>query len=176
MHPTTSHTNGRVTPGVGTDELTGVWNAAGFVAAAKPIFASCRRRGAALALAYFDFDGAATHEPAHNTAVDGALVAMADALRTAFRSCDVIGRVDTLRFAVLLPDCTDEALTAVEGMHAVTDHASYPPGLTLTAGMARSAPGQTLEELMRAADLRTKAVAPPGRGRVFAEKMRARHR
>ncbi len=30
----------------GIDELTGVWNRAGFVASATPMFRSCQRRGA----------------------------------------------------------------------------------------------------------------------------------
>ena len=152
-------TNGHTTEKAGIDELTGAWNRAGFIAAATPMFQSCQRRGASIALAYFDFHGnQAEHAAPDNATVDRVLMTMAELMRKAFRASDIIGRVDTLRFAVLLPDCTDEALAAVDGVRALTAAADAPRALTLTAAMVRNPGGGTLDDLMRAADARMREM------------------
>ena len=150
-----ARTNGHTRPPTaGIDDLTGVWNRAGFVAAAAPVFESCQRRAAPVALAYFDFYGRDTLAEIDNDATVGRiLMAMGELLRRAFRASDVVGRLDTLRFAVLLPDCTDEALAAVDGARALTDATNG--AVALASGMVRSVPGGTLDDLMREADLRT---------------------
>ena len=154
-----TRTNGHTRPIVGIDELTGVWNRAGFVAAATPMFVSCQRREAPIALAYFDFKSAnTTRSAAENAAIDQVMLAMAGQIRAAFRGSDIIGRVDTFRIAVLLADCTEAALAAVEGVRALTDEATSPFGLTLSAGMVRSSPGGTLDQLMLDADVRMKEL------------------
>jgi diguanylate cyclase (GGDEF)-like protein len=148
--------NGHAKESVGIDKLTGVWNRGGFIAAATPMFVSCQRREAPIALAYFDFhttDGTASTDGT----VDRILMAMGELLGKAFRASDIVGRVDTLRFAVLLADCTDEALAAIDGVRALTD-ATAPERLTLTAGMVRAAPNGTLDDLMQAADARTREI------------------
>ena len=140
---------------VGLDELTGVWNRPGFVTAGTPLFVSCQRRATPTALAYFDFHAADVTARAVSDAVTRrSLVAMADLLGKAFRTSDVIGRVAPLRFAVLLGDCTDEALAAVEGVRAVTGGTRSPDGLALSVGMVRSGTASTLEALMREGDER----------------------
>lgn len=149
-----SSTNGhtREYERAGIDDLTGLWNRAGFIAAATPVFVSCQRRAAPISLAFFDFHADAAMA-ADLTTVDQVLMGMADLMRRAFRASDVPGRIDRLRFAVLLTDCNDDALAAIDGVRALTD-ATAPQRLTLTAGMVHSAPGGTLEELLRAAELR----------------------
>jgi diguanylate cyclase (GGDEF)-like protein len=151
-----ARTNGHTKQTAGIDKLTGAWNRPGFIAAANPLFISCQRRESPIALAYFDFHATDESVTADGT-VDRILMAMGELLRKAFRASDVIGRIDTLRFAVLLGDCTDEALAAIDGVRALTD-ATEPQRLTLTAGMVRSAPKGTLEDLMEAADVRTRAI------------------
>jgi diguanylate cyclase (GGDEF)-like protein len=145
--------NGHLPDAVGIDELTGVWNRAGFVAAATPMYVSCQRRNSPIALAYFDFDHAdSSRSPEQQATIDRVLMMMAGQLRKAFRASDLVGRVDTFRFAVLLTDCTDEALAAVDGVRALSDDLSSLSGLTLTAGMVRTAASGTLDELMFAAE------------------------
>jgi diguanylate cyclase (GGDEF)-like protein len=141
----------------GIDELTGVWNRSGFVAAATPMFRSCQRRDAPVALAYFDFyvDGTTIPTPGDPT-VDRVLVAMSELMRKAFRASDIVGRIDPLRFAVLLPDCTDEALAAVDGVRTLTDESTSQ--LKLAAGMVRNVAGGTLDDLMFTANERTKQI------------------
>jgi GGDEF domain-containing protein len=82
---------------------------------------------------------------------------MAELTRKAFRASDIAGRVDPCRFVVLLTDCTDEALAAIDGVRALTD-ATAPQRLTLTAGMVSSAPDGTLEDLLHAAELRAREL------------------
>jgi GGDEF domain-containing protein len=150
---------------VGLDELTGAWNYSGFIAVAAPIFLSCTRRDAPFALAYFDFHtNDVTVPDGPEGVIDGALISMAKLMRKAFRACDVIGRVGSSRLAVLLSDCTDEALASAEGVRAVADMGS-PTGLSLTVGMVRGASSATLDELMREADARVDELR---RGRIAA--------
>jgi len=155
---TGARTNGHVRESVGLDALTGVWNKSGFLAAATPMFLSCRRRAAPMALAYFDFD---SDDPAQTELV---LMAMAAQMRAAFRATDIVGRVEPLRFAVFLTDCTDEALKAVEGVRAITDETRASLGISLAVSMVRSTNEATLEDLMGAADRRANAVKRDQRG------------
>jgi GGDEF domain-containing protein len=150
-------TNGHSRQTVGIDELTGVWNRAGFAAAASPVFRSCQRREAPVALAYFDFySGDSTISLTLDPTIDRVLMAMGELMRKAFRASDVVGRIEALRFAVLLPDCTDEALAAVAGVRALTDGSTSR--LALAAGMVRNTVGGTFDDLMFAADMRTKQI------------------
>jgi diguanylate cyclase (GGDEF)-like protein len=150
---------------VGFDEATGVWNRAGFVAAATPLYVSCQRRDAPSALAYFDFHAPDSARTASDDAmIERVLAAMAQEMRKAFRACDIIGRIDTFRFAVLFADSTDETLAAVEGVRAVADQSTSVNGRTLTVGTITSSPGETLEHLMLSADARMQEIkrAPTG--------------
>ncbi len=154
-----ARSNGHTRETVGVDELTGVWNRAGFVAAANPMFMSCLRRGTPVALAYFDIHAVGPDAPAPSgPTVDRILMTMAELMRKAFRASDVVGRLDTLRFAVLLPDCTEEALAAVDGVRDLTAGSNGPDELTLTAGMVRNVGAGTLDDLMHAADVRTREI------------------
>jgi len=151
---------------VGLDELTGTWNCSGFMAVAAPMFLSCTRRDAPFALAYFDLHTNDMTVPgAPEGVIDEALISMAKLMRKAFRACDVIGRVGSCRFAVLLSDCKDEALGSAEGVRPVAGDVRSPTGLTLTVGMVRGASSATLEELMREADARVDELR---RGRIAA--------
>jgi len=151
---TNGHT--RASEKAGLDELTGVWNRAGFLAAATPMFVSCQRRDAPVSLAFFEFHTDARRPP-DPTTIDQVLMGMAALTRKAFRASDVAGRVDPLRFVVLLSDCTDDALSAIDGVRALTD-ATAPQRLTLTAGMVSSTPGGTLEDLLHAAEMRAREL------------------
>jgi GGDEF domain-containing protein len=150
---------------VGFDEATGVWNRAGFVAAATPLYVSCQRRDAPSALAYFDFHTPDSARTASDEAmIERVLAAMAQEMGKAFRACDIIGRVDVFRFAVLFADSTDETLAAVEGVRAVADQSTSVNGRTLTVATITSSPGETLEQLMLSADERMQEIkrAPTG--------------
>jgi GGDEF domain-containing protein len=150
--------NGDTQQTVGLDDVTGVWNRAGFIAAAKPMFASGQRRAAPVALAYFDICATdATRPLPRDAAMQSMLLSMTRQMRKIFRESDIIGRVDTLRFAVLFADCDDAVLSAVEGLRHVPETSS-PAERSLAVGLVRSASGMTLEDLMHAADVRTNEV------------------
>jgi GGDEF domain-containing protein len=140
----------------GLDELTGVWNRAGFIAAATPMFVMCQRRAAPATLGYFDVQsGCATRSPGDDAMLSGVLKSVAKQMGKTFRDCDVIGRIDTFRLAVLFADCTDEALGAIEGVRAVTDESTPQHSNILTVAMVEATPNSTFEDLMHQADLRT---------------------
>jgi GGDEF domain-containing protein len=140
---------------VGLDQLTGVWNRAGFIAAATPMYVVCQRRAAPATLGYFDIRSSAeTHSGADNAKLNGVLKAVAGQMGKTFRDCDVIGRIDALRFAVLFADCSDAALGAIEGVRAVTDESTPPNSNVLTVAMVESSPGATFDDLMREAGVR----------------------
>ena len=137
------------------DPLTGVWNRAGFIAAATPMFVVCQRRGAPATLGYFDIRTTRlVHSAADKAMLNGVLQAVAQQMSKTFRECDIIGRVDTLRFAVFFADCTDEALRAIEGVRAVADESSTETSNTLTTAVVEGAPGATFADLMQRADER----------------------
>ena len=141
---------------VGLDELTGVWNRAGFIAAATPMFVMCQRRAAPVTLGCFDIrSGGENRSAADNAMLNGVLKAVANQMGKTFRDCDIIGRIDTLRLAVLFPDCTAEALGVIEGVRAVTDESTPPNSNVLTTAIVEAAPGATLADLMREAGVRS---------------------
>jgi GGDEF domain-containing protein len=143
---------------VGYDEVTGVWSRAGFTAAATPLFMSCQRREAPVALAVFQFRTAGTDRMDAVVTIDRVLIAMVGQMRNAFRDCDIIGRVDTSSLAVFLADCTDDALAAVEGVRALTDTSTSDRDLVLVVGMARGTPGGTFDDLLRDARARAASI------------------
>ena len=161
----TARDQGPTAQKVGFDEATGVWNRAGFIAAATPLYVSCQRRNAPSALAYFDFHTPDSARTASDDAmIERVLAAMAQEMRKAFRASDIVGRVDVFRFAVLFADSTDETLAAVEGVRAVADQSTSANARTLTVATITSSPGQTFEQFMLSADARMQEVkhAPTG--------------
>ncbi len=169
-------TNGHSRETVGIDDLTGVWNQAGFIAAATPIFRSCQRREAPIALAYFDFYStdssiSLTQDPTIDRVLDGDGRADAQGVP---RLRPRRPASSSMRFAVLLPDCTDDALAAVAGVRALTDGSTSR--LALAAGMVRNIPGGTFDDLMFAADTRTKQIKREQQRRAERSRRRARPR
>ena len=141
---------------VGLDEFTGVWNRAGFIAAATPMFMLCQRRGAPVTLGYFDIRSAhETWSASGDTMLSGVVKSVATQMGETFRDCDIVGRIAPTRLAVLFADCTDEALVAIEGVRAVTDASAPANANTLTVAIVESAPGATLADVMVQADARS---------------------
>ena len=152
---TTAAQSGHLGAKVGLDDATGVWNRAGFISAATPMFMLCQRRAVPVTLGYFDIRSEReTQSAADGAMLDCVLGAVAGQLGKTFRDCDIIGRIDTFRFATLFADCTDEALRAMEGVRAVADASEPPIEHTLSIAIVQSAPGATLDELMRDVDRR----------------------
>ena len=140
----------------GLDDLTGVWNRAGFIAAATPMFMLCQRRGAPVTLGYFDIRSAReTRSASGDTMLNGVVRAVANQMGETFRDCDIVGRIAPARLAVLFAECTDDALVAIEGVRAVADESTPANANILTVAIVESAAGATFADLMLQADLRT---------------------
>ncbi len=119
---------------------------------------SCQRRESPIGSTYFDFDSDETTRSAEQSAMIDRILMTMPPSSARHPASDLVGRVDTFRFAVLLTDCTDEALAAVDGVRALSDELSTLSGLTLTAGMVRSDAAGTLDDLMLEADTRMKEI------------------
>ncbi|MEZ4365562.1 MAG: GGDEF domain-containing protein [Kofleriaceae bacterium] len=84
------------------DELTGLANRRGFVAAADDALAMCRRQGQPATLLYFDLDRfKAINDRFGHAAGDDALRTFAAWLRATFRATDVLARLGGDEFVVL---------------------------------------------------------------------------
>ena len=91
-----------------TDPLTGLWNRRRFIAELELHLARTRRYGAAGALMLLDIDEMKRINDAHgHGAGDAAITAIAAMLRSRVRSSDVIARIGSDEFAVLLPAATE---------------------------------------------------------------------
>ena len=85
------------------DELTGLHNRRGFLAAAEREWMRARREGRGVVVAYLDLDRFKAINDAHGHGEgDAALRAMADVLRTVFRGTDVVGRLGGDEFAAFV--------------------------------------------------------------------------
>lgn len=120
------------------DAVTGLPGPGAFRARLGEEVARCRRSGAQLSLAVFEFD--AEEHP------DGIVAATADVLRSALRGSDLVFRSARTSFACILPDAAlTSALQAAERCRALV--AAALPGTTLSAGVAEAGPGRSSVEL-----------------------------
>jgi diguanylate cyclase (GGDEF)-like protein len=94
-----------------TDELTGVSNLRGFEQMAVHALAMCRRDGRAAALLYLDIkDFSQIGERMGAESANGLLVEFAQMLLASFRDSDLIGRIGTDQFAVLLTSSEEDGV------------------------------------------------------------------
>ncbi len=141
-----------------TDHLTGLLHPTVFAARAEEEVSRGLRFGRPAAVAIIVFDQAVAIRQAYGwQAAQTALRRVAEGLGTQSRSYDLLTRLDTTRFAILLPETThDEALGASErirntiaALHFVpaNDEVSLP--LAVAVGIARHpADGDTIEQLL----------------------------
>jgi diguanylate cyclase (GGDEF)-like protein len=104
------------------DDLTGVYNRRGFTALAEQHLARARRSGTAITVLFVDVDGLkVVNDTYGHEDGDRLLRDLADLMRTAFRSCDIIGRVGGDEFCALL-DGDENAPAATRLRQAIHDH------------------------------------------------------
>jgi len=147
-----------------TDELTGLLNRRGFTTLAKHQAALAQRQSWPVVVFALDLDGLKQmNDRGGHHVGDGALRAVADALRTVSRESDVVGRMGGDEFAVLLVNATEDLAASFEarltalldqrhGNRIESDYAGVP--LSLSIGGAASSPSRrrSLDELLRRAD------------------------
>ncbi len=138
------------------DELTGVANRRGMLAALGRAFARAARSGHPLALLMVDIDHFKDVNDRHGHAEgDAALVRVARLLVDGVRLGDTVARWGGEEFCVLLPRCDEEgALHLAERLRAAVA-ASGEPAVTISVGVAlvepaRETPSQALVRADRA--------------------------
>ena len=152
------------------DPLTTVLNARAFASRVAQELGRNRRYGRPLALIYLDLDDFKKVNDAHGHATgDAVLRLVADAMRSAVRQADVVGRLGGDEFGVLMPE-TDGSLA-----HAVANRLAGgirtvfrgTPSVTASIGVvAVSGTEAGSDELLRKADQAMYEAKRAGKDRV----------
>jgi len=109
------------------DEVTGLYNMRGLSRRAREIGSEAYRRRHALTCVVFAPEGAGLDEAAAGTAATELAAVVGEALRSAGRSSDAIGRLGPLEFAVIAPATGPEAaLKLVDRLKAVVGTRPVP--------------------------------------------------
>ncbi|HTB72503.1 MAG TPA: diguanylate cyclase [Polyangiaceae bacterium] len=145
-----------------TDELTGLLNRRGFLAAASARINLARRTTASTAVLFADVNGLKRindelgHEQGDRTIQDAAHV-----LRSIFREGDVVARIGGDEFVALLPNFSPAAREPLlerlaAAIRALAEQEVRPYRLTLSTGLTFMdwERGQTLDDLLAEADRR----------------------
>jgi diguanylate cyclase (GGDEF)-like protein len=152
------------------DSRTGMAPVDAFRAAATRELGRARRSGAPVSLALFDVDGFRTLNATRGSAAgDLVLGIVADALRDATRTSDVLGRTGADELAVLLCDTSlDGAIACAQRVVDTVASALLPDAseVTISAGVAHYARGGGVETLLAAAGAGLDVARAAGGGRV----------
>jgi diguanylate cyclase (GGDEF)-like protein/PAS domain S-box-containing protein len=138
------------------DGLTGLHNRRSFLLLAEQAVKEAARAERPVITLFIDVDQMKTINDRHgHSEGDRALRLVADALRAACRSVDIIGRWGGDEFGIVLTEATE--MDGIEGriadqMARAAATAGY--GLSVSVGVARGEPGQAcrIEDLLEAAD------------------------
>ncbi len=135
-----------------TDALTQLPNRRGFRLAGDALVGLARQAQRPLTLLFIDVDGLKRANDTGGHTCDRLLQATAEAMRSAVRSADVLGRLGGDEFTVLL---TDAGPTQVARVVARLELELQKRGAAASVGQAHldlADPGQTLEDLIDAGD------------------------
>jgi diguanylate cyclase (GGDEF)-like protein len=142
------------------DFLTGTHNRRHFLELAELEFGRVKRNEKPLSVAMLDIDHFKQLNDAHGHAAgDEALRVLAATCRSSLRTTDVFARFGGEEFVILFAETTlDGAMTVTERMQDAIARAPIPlpaggtASLTVSAGVAELAPGESVEGLIRRAD------------------------
>jgi diguanylate cyclase (GGDEF)-like protein/PAS domain S-box-containing protein len=156
------------------DSLTGLFNRRHFLEIAELQLEKAARAGTQLALCMIDADHFKAVNDEHGHAMgDDVLKAIARAAESAVRGGDVLARIGGEEFAVLLPDTEQgDAAGVAERIRIAVESLAMQGGdwqrihPTVSVGVARSTPGNDIEELIRRADAALYRAKESGRNRV----------
>jgi diguanylate cyclase len=155
------------------DELTGLPNRRAIAETLRQQIALCRRIDLPLTLAFIDIDHfKRINDTFGHAAGDRALKLMASRVAGAVRESDRVGRFGGEEFLLILNATTlRDAGTPLERVRALianSDWSEVDPSIqvTVTIGAAQYAPGETIEALIRRADLALYLGKENGRNRV----------
>ena len=155
--------NDRLMRDATVDDLTGLLNRRGWRTTAERELARAQRNGTSIALVILDLDRLKEiNDTRGHDEGDRALCNTAERMRSAFRAGDVVARLGGDEFGALLIDNTDgQAMSAVERLRAAT-----PELARFSAGAAAWNHRESLEDLMRRADVALYAGKTAGGNRV----------
>jgi diguanylate cyclase (GGDEF)-like protein len=145
------------------DDLTGLLNRRGWRMTAERELARAGRDGTSAGLLVLDLDRLKEiNDTRGHDEGDRVLCDTADRMRAAFRAADVLARLGGDEFAALLTDNGEEqAMAAAERLRSGTPElASYSAGVAVWNG------NESLEELMRRADVALYAAKTDGGAKV----------
>jgi len=152
------------------DPLTTVLNARAFASQVAQELGRNRRYGRPLALVYLDLDDFKKVNDAHGHATgDAVLRLVADAMRSAVREADVVGRLGGDEFGVLMPETDGTVAHAVANRLAGGIRTVFrgTPSVTASIGVvAVSGTEAGSDELLRKADQAMYEAKRAGKDRV----------
>ena len=156
-----------------TDPLTGLFNRRAFDEALSREHARQLRGGPPMALLLVDIDHfKQVNDTWGHQAGDQTLRQLGKLLSERFRTMDIVGRIGGEEFAVLIPDCGDDAGQAFARARELCDTVrertlSWPHPITVSVGVATSLGAKTTpDELFAVADAGLYAAKASGRDRV----------
>jgi diguanylate cyclase (GGDEF)-like protein len=151
------------------DELTGVLMRRAFMTRANDLHAAARATGAPLSIAILDIDNFKAINDGFGHAVgDRTLTHVASVVSGQLRPRDLFGRLGGEEFGILFADTAKPDAETLANMLRLAVERSDGTGArcTLSAGVARIAPGDTLEAAMAQADAALYMAKAMGRNRV----------
>ena len=142
------------------DELTGLYNRRGFLTLARQQISLKERNNNDLLLVFFDIDGLKKiNDTLGHSIGDYAIMSLANLLRKAFRSSDIIARIGGDEFVILAIECSIREYIEIKSRldHSIEEfNASndQPFQLSVSAGAAPCNPDTkfAIEQLMEEAD------------------------
>jgi diguanylate cyclase (GGDEF)-like protein len=158
-----------------TDELTGLLNRRGFLAAARELVARQAKKGGQVSVLVFDLDHFKSINDRFGHPIgDQTLRAFAATAAGNMRSSDVVARFGGEEFAAILPGSFADAATVAERVRvtfeALTDTVcGHPVGATVSVGAASAGAGADVSTLLAAADRALYRAKANGRNRVEGE-------
>ena len=159
----TQSLNARLLKEATVDDLTGLLNRRGWRMTAKRELARATREGTQVGVLLLDLDSLKEiNDTRGHDEGDRVLVETADRMRTALRAGDVLARLGGDEFGALLMDTSDgQALAAVDRLRQIT-----PELGSFSAGVAAWEGGQSLDDLLRRADVALYTAKTEGGRRV----------
>lgn len=153
-----------------TDPLTGVWNRLKFEGEAKHEVARAERYDLSLSLIFLDLDHFKEVNDRYGHAMgDAILREMCERVKDSLRDSDHLCRWGGEEFLILVPhaDLDRATLLAEKLRHAVADvPAAHGQPMSVSLGVVSRESGDTLEDLVRKADVALYRAKSRGRNRV----------